>query len=279
MKKILVPTDFSEQAGYALQLASILAPKMEAEVIVLHVVEDGSSSSVHYTGEVSYSDMTDKLFVMKMIESARNNMAEIPENFPNLILKEEIRIGNAYHSIKDQIAEHDVDLVIMGTRGAGGIDEILIGSNAERVIRFARCPVLTVHAEVGESTFESLVLATGTKSLDKDLIEILKKIQALFDSTIHVVRINTPNNFETDNESRRNLKAFVEEVGIDNYELHIYNDVTEEDGIINFADRINADMIAMTTHGRTGFSHLLTGSIAEDVVNHTKRPVLTHVMG
>lgn len=279
MKKILVPTDFSQHAQYALQLASILAPKMKAEVVLLHVVEDGSSSSVHYTGEVGYFDMTDKMFVMKMIELAKKNMAEVPDRFPGLVLKEEIRIGNAYHSIKDQIAEHDVDLVIMGTRGAGGIDEILIGSNAERVVRFAKCPVITVHEEVANNTFDKLVLATGSKYIDNGFIQILKEIQSWFSSTIHVVRINTPNNFETDHESRKNLKMFIEQAGIDNCELHIYNDITEEDGIINFADHISADMIAMTTHGRTGFSHLLTGSIAEDVVNHTKRPVLTHVIG
>ncbi|MEL7001511.1 MAG: universal stress protein [Bacteroidota bacterium] len=278
MKKILVPTDFSDQAQYALQLANVLAPKMDAEVVVLHVVEDGSGSSVHYTGEVGAYDMTDRMFVMKMIENARTNMAKVHEDFPELVLREEIRIGNAYHSIKDQIAEHKVDLVIMGTRGAGGIDEILIGSNAERVVRYAKCPVLTVHAKVEKASFDHLVLATGTKNLDIDFIKVLKLIQKLFNSIIHLVRVNTPNNFETDRESRASLKRFVEDAEIENYELHIYNDMTEEDGIINFADRINADMIAMTTHGRTGLAHLLTGSIAEDVVNHTRRPVLTHVM-
>jgi nucleotide-binding universal stress UspA family protein len=53
--------------------------------------------------------------------------------------------------------------------------------------------------------------------------------------------------------------------------------VTEEEGIIYFADSINADLIALATHGRTGFAHVLAGSIAEEVVSHSKRPVLTFV--
>jgi nucleotide-binding universal stress UspA family protein len=60
-----------------------------------------------------------------------------------------------------------------------------------------------------------------------------------------------------------------------NYSLNIYNDVTEEEGIVCFAEELNADMISMVTHRRTGIAHLIAGSIAEDVVNHSKRPVLT----
>jgi len=62
------------------------------------------------------------------------------------------------------------------------------------------------------------------------------------------------------------------------YTINIFNDLSEEEGIIYFADSINADMIAMATHGRTGFAHVLAGSIAEDVVSHSKRPVLTYVV-
>jgi nucleotide-binding universal stress UspA family protein len=63
-----------------------------------------------------------------------------------------------------------------------------------------------------------------------------------------------------------------------NYTINIFNDLSEEEGVIYFADSIHADMIAMATHGRTGFAHVLAGSIAEDVVNHSKRPVLTFVV-
>ena len=60
-----------------------------------------------------------------------------------------------------------------------------------------------------------------------------------------------------------------------NYTINIYSDKVEEDGIIFYAQDINADLIALATHGRSGLLHLLSGSIAEDVVNHAKRPVWT----
>ena len=76
-------------------------------------------------------------------------------------------------------------------------------------------------------------------------------------------------------DSKIKIEAFVANHGFTNTQVVIYNSTSEEDGIIEYAEEINADMIAMATHGRTGFMHLLSGSIAEDVVNHAKRPVWT----
>jgi nucleotide-binding universal stress UspA family protein len=71
------------------------------------------------------------------------------------------------------------------------------------------------------------------------------------------------------------MQEFVNRYQLDNYQFTIYNDDSEEKGIIHFSEEVNADVIAVATHGRTGLSHLLSGSIAEDIVNHANRPVLT----
>jgi nucleotide-binding universal stress UspA family protein len=92
------------------------------------------------------------------------------------------------------------------------------------------------------------------------------------------VRINTPANFQRDLVVKKYMEDFAKKLGLKNYTINIFNDMTEEEGIIYFADSIDADMIAMATHGRTGFAHVLAGSIAEDVVSHSKRPVLTYVV-
>jgi nucleotide-binding universal stress UspA family protein len=77
---------------------------------------------------------------------------------------------------------------------------------------------------------------------------------------------------------REYMEKFAKKLGLKNYTINIFNDITEEDGIIYFAETIEADLIAMATHGRTGFAHVMAGSIAEDVVGHAKRPVLTFVV-
>jgi nucleotide-binding universal stress UspA family protein len=60
-----------------------------------------------------------------------------------------------------------------------------------------------------------------------------------------------------------------------NYKVHVYNDISEQEGTMNFAKDIGADMIAMGTHGRSGLAHLFSGSIAEDVVNKVECPMWT----
>jgi nucleotide-binding universal stress UspA family protein len=105
----------------------------------------------------------------------------------------------------------------------------------------------------------------------------VKRAQQLYDSTIHLVRINTPGNFQRDAIAKKYMQDFAKKLQLKNYTLNVFNDITEEEGIIYFADSINADLITMATHGRTGFAHVIAGSIAEDVVRHSKRPVMTFV--
>lgn len=278
MKKILVPTDFSEQADYAIDLASHIAEKTEAEIILLHIVEDTTITSFNITGEVTIPDMKEKLFIVKLIEKARNTLQDTVNKFSNVNITSKIRIGSTFHNIKDVIVEQEVDLVIMGTKGASGLQEVLVGSNAEKVVRYAKCPVLTLQDKVTNYDFQNIVYASALVEKDDKAIDIVKIFQKIFGSTIHIVRVNTPNNFERDSKSFARMYDFLKVNNIENYTLQVFNDVTEEEGIIYFADKVNADLIAMATHGRTGFAHLLTGSIAEDIVNHSKRPVLTHVV-
>lgn len=274
MKKILVPTDFSDIANNALAEALNIAKKSGAEIILLNVIEEGSSGSVRVTGEALSGNPQENIFMIKLIEKTKGQMEDLINNNSDVQITSELRLGNPYHGITDIISDHDVDMVVMGTEGASGIQELITGSNAEKVVRHAKCPVLSVH-DRSNGKYENLVFATSMDDNEDGLVNMLKQIQSLYDSQIHLVWVNTPNNFERDKLTNERMRRFVKKHDLQNCTINIYNDITEEDGIISFAEDKNADAIAMITHGRTGFAHLVAGSIAEDVVNHTKRPVLT----
>lgn len=87
--------------------------------------------------------------------------------------------------------------------------------------------------------------------------------------------ICTPNSFKPTHLAEKTINDFIDKFNITNYETHIYNDTNIEKGIINFSNKISADIIGMCTHGRTGFAHFFNGSISEGLVNHTIRPVIT----
>lgn len=281
MKKILVPTDFSEQAGYALEVAWHIAKKANSHLILLHVVEDTNIASMHYTGEIDMPHMEDRLFMMKLIEKGKEDLARLAADskYADVIMEQQLRIGSPYHNIRDIISEHQVDLVVMGTKGSSGLEEFLIGSNAEKVVRHAKCPVLTIHKKAENFDFKNIVYATALEEEEEQCVGIVKAFQSLYNSRLHLLRVNTPNNFQSDKTARPELEKFARRCDLENYDIHIFNEGSEEEGIIYFSESINADLIAMATHGRTGLAHLLTGSIAEDVVNHAKRPVLTYVIG
>lgn len=275
MKTILVPTDFSEQAKNATKLAAAIAQKIEASLILLHVVEDTSVSMISYTGELAMPNIEDRLYIYKLIERAKKEFDDIKNKYKGIKVQEEIRVGNPYYSVQDIVAEHDVDLVVMGTKGASGFKEFVIGSNAEKVVRHAKCPVLTVHDDVETIDIKKVAFATGLEDATGKHVEVVKELNNYFNFKTVIVRVNTPNNFQTDKDSFVQLEEFAQDSGLQNFELRVYNDVTEEEGIVNFANDIDADLIVMATHGRTGLSHLIAGSIAEEVVNHTQKPVLT----
>jgi len=281
MKKILVPTDFSKPAQIAVDVAADIAKKSKAEIVLLHVVEEASGGSFNIEGQVSASseNWEDKIYTMKLIERAKKQMAKVVEDakLAGVKISQELRMGTPFHGMRTIITEQKVDLVVMGTAGHSKIEEMIIGSNTEKVVRHSNCPVLTVHKKPLRGEFKNIVYATSMSKDEEIFSRIVRKTQQLYDATVHLVRINTPGNFQRDVVVKKYMQDFAKKLQLKNFTMNVFNDLTEEEGIIYFAETINADLIAMATHGRTGFAHVLAGSIAEDVVTHSKRPVLTFV--
>lgn len=280
MKKILVPTDFSEQAQFALDLAYGIATKNSATVQLLNVVEAPHGTSFNAMGEVTAPDGMDSVFFGQLLKRQNEQLTALVKDskYKDIDLEGKVEIGNPYESISRTIVDKKVDLVVMGTQGSSGLEEVFVGSNTEKVVRRSKCPVFTVKKSMDPNAINDIVFATNMRNNSKSLVEELLKLQKLFDAKLHIVSINTPSTFETDRYYKKEMKKFVDEYQIENYSLNVYNDDVEEDGIVFFAEDIDADMIALGTHGRRGISHLLSGSIAEDVVNHAKRPVWTFSM-
>ena len=97
----------------------------------------------------------------------------------------------------------------------------------------------------------------------------------IFDASLNLVMICTPNSFKTTVVAQKIMRNFISDFKLENYAIHIYNDYNIEKGIINFTNMIGADLIGLCTHGRTGLSHFFNGSISEDLVNHTIKPIIT----
>ena len=276
MKRILVPTDFSKQASYALDAALYLASTIGAQVHLLHVVEGFVQGSFATQGGIP-DNLSEEAFVRKLIEKGKKDLDELvtKRDLGNINIRVDIQVGNPYHHIARDILENEADLVIMGSKGASGYEELLLGSNTERVVRHSKCPVITLKEPVDFSQVTDVVFAANFLENEDHVAEELKNMQNVLDAKLHLVKVDTPGNFESSRTIKKRIQDFVQRHKLENYTIEIYNEATEEDGIIFFAEDIDADMIALATRGRTGIRHLLSGSIAEDVVNHAQRPVWT----
>jgi len=280
MKKILVPVDYSKTSTTAFDVAFDIAKKSGAEIIAMNVVEEITTESYRVTGEWHKADWEDRIFTFELLKKSKAQLEKLVTDpkYDAVKITGEQRVGNPYHGITTIVTEKKVDLLVMGTRGHTKLEEMVIGTNTEKVVRHSRCPVLTVHRKPATTNFKNIVYATAMSPEEEVFSRFVKKTQQMYDSTIHLVRVNTPSNFQRDVTVKNAMEKFAKKLGLKNYTLNIFNDISEEMGVIYFGESIDADLIAMATHGRTGFAHVMAGSIAEDVVGHAKRPVLTFVV-
>jgi universal stress protein A len=143
LRRILLPTDFSGCANYALPYAAAIAKAANATVICLNVVEP-IVPAVGYTGmaeAMPIAEMSDQ-----MEDSAERDLPDVMncEALRGLSVEEVIGHGDAAAEIVRIAAEHEIDLIVISSHGRTGLGRIFFGSTAEAVVRHARCPVLVV---------------------------------------------------------------------------------------------------------------------------------------
>jgi len=270
MKKLLVPTDFSEQAENALKVAVQISKERDSEIFLLHSIE----LPVQYATARENSGIPEPLFYMKLAKKQFHKFRE-KSFLKDVVVHDLVGHNEIYEEIEEACQTHDIDLIIMGSTGASGFKEMFVGSNTEKVVRTSSTPVLVIKDRYPNFEIEDFVFATDFSEKFKNAFSQAKKVADILGAKIHLLFVNTPAEFKTTEESKSIMKNFVKEMDLTNYTLNVYNDVSVEKGILNFTKSINAQLIGMATHGRKGISHFLNGSISEDMVNHAKIPIIT----
>lgn len=271
MKRILVPTDFSNHAEYALKAAAQIAKKNDGEIFLIHMLELPTAGA----DALSRSHEMPELMLFKNIALKKLDELMDSDFLGDIKISRIIQFEMAFDGIVKTAEVQNIDLIVMGSHGANGFQEMFIGSNTEKVVRNSEVPVLVVKREEPEFKADKFVFASDFSEEAKKPFERALSFAKEFGSKLHLVNINTPNNFKSTKVAEETMENFL--VGIDttNITTHIYNDVNVEKGILHFAKNIDADIIGMSTHGRKGLAHFFNGSISEDLVNHAKRPVIT----
>ena len=277
MKKILVPCDFSDAAVQAFKFAVEIANQSEGEILLLNVIE----LPVMHDSVLMPTLSFEEAFLKDMKANADKNFSKMIDRWAKdgPKVKSFIDYGPTAHVICEFTNSKKVDLVIMGTKGATGLKEFLVGSNTEKVVRWSKVPVIAVKKSVKVSAIKNIVFPNtleDSKVQDEFTMKV-KELQNFFKAKLHILFVNTPANFKRDADTHKQLESFAKRFMLKNYTLNVFNATDQEMGVTDFAHELNADMVAMATHGRRGLNHLLSGSVAEDTVNHIDCPIWTCV--
>lgn len=273
MKNILVPTDFSENCNKAADLAIEMAKLYNAEIHFFHLIK----TPVDW---VKLDVLQEKKYpaTVRKIGIARAKLRELERKAEREAL--ECRFFLEFDGGLANILKHSDhfhhDFIVTGSSGTRGIVRELLGSNAEEIVRKADVPVIVVKDQVVSFPFKEIVFVSDflqdVSEAFKHVISIAEKCRA----HIHLLRINTETDFNSIEQGLDPIKEFLKKFpDLDNFSMNVYNEPDVETGINNFLRYKNADLIAMCTHGRTGFLSLFSKSIAEGVTNHSELPVMT----
>ncbi|MBU2938940.1 universal stress protein [Lacinutrix sp. C3R15] len=274
MKKIIVPIDFSEHSEYALETAAVFAKKYDAEILALHMLEL-SNAIISNTENVQQAE---SVFYIKLAEKKFTEFLN-KDYLKDLKITPIVKHFKVFSEVNEVAKEHNADLIIMGSQGASGFKEALIGSNTEKVVRHSNIPVLVIKENPILTDFENVVFASDfSQDAIKPYLNATKMFNGL-DAKMHLVYVNLPDNrFKSSAEMEKRVADFLKAAdgNIDKMKNVAYiSDYSIEKGILNYSNIIGADLVAVATHGRTGLAHFFEGSVSEDIANHSTLPVMT----
>lgn len=271
MKTIIVATDFSDYSKNAMKAAASIAKKTGANVTLLHCIYvDSRWTSMSDDAKQKHPETLSK------IAKAESQLKQILEQslFRGIKVEYMISFGVPYTEIIDIAKRKKADLIVIGSHGNEGSERFFIGSNIQKVLRHADCPVLTIKKGIDFKNWKKLVFASNLyEKIEKQFLQIGKLSKAL-DFTIYLVVVNRPSEFITTREGHKKMDDFIAKYPDLKIQKALYCHNSIEDGVMEYAEDIDADWIAMGTHNRKWKPGYLIGN-TETLVYRAVIPVLS----
>ena len=292
IRNVLVPIDFSAPSLEAIEAALPLIKHFGADLHLVHVFEpDYPASSM-----VAIPLVVPELEVGERVRRLR----DVAEDYSVPLRRENIHAikGRPFEEICRLAQEIDIDLIVIATRGNTGLKHLLLGSTAERVVRYSPCPVLVVRGSDSKkksarqlATFRKILVPVDFSDCSMKGLEYAKKLAREFRAKLILLhsialqyyvasdeyaRYDLPLLLEQiDEAAKQQMRDLVQQTNWNGVEVETSIEIGHAgQQICAEATEHNAGLIAISTHGRTGFKHVLLGSTAEYVVRHASCPVL-----
>jgi nucleotide-binding universal stress UspA family protein len=283
-KRILVATDFSEQAARALEAALALAARTKAELHLIHALEVALPLFEPY-GVVVPAD-----WVGEARRLAREKLAKAHDAVKSKGLSGTTHLGDvpAAHAIAERARSLDADLVVVGTHGHTGLKHVLLGSVAERTVEYAPCSVWTVKGSRPTAELRSIVVGTDLSPASERALAAAGEWARAFGAKLHLVHalaipltllpyeVSLP--ADIIDAARHQAQRQIEQAAASVQGVTATTELTTTPAhvaLVEAAKRLSAELIVTGSHGYTGLKHAVLGSVAERTLRHAPCNVLT----
>lgn len=271
MKNIVVPTDFSDNSENALEFACGLNKKLNAEIVLIHsyhVPVPVSDSNILPISEYEVEKIAlDQLHVLK---------TKIQERNPDMRFSVHATLGLADVEIPGFAKENKSDLIVMGTHGATGLKEFLIGSNAATVIENSTVPVMAIPEKAKFNGINKIVFAADYGNHNYNHMLYVIDLAKYFNAEIimlHITSGKLEDNFE-DLEIGRFKEHIIKESGYRNISYRLMEDKDVFHGLDNYLDQFPPSLLVMSIHDRNIVKKIFSRSLTKRMAYHSNIPVL-----
>jgi nucleotide-binding universal stress UspA family protein len=267
MKRIIVPTDFSELSMSGLNLAVLLAPYFKAKIELVHVINKAEYNLSLGEEELKLAEIHEKFATI--IEGVKT---QNPELEINNIVKE----GKIYKEIIHQAEAFSDSYIITSTHGASGWEQFFTGSNAYKIAASSSKPVFTIRGKNIPSQIKHIVLPIDSTPETREKVPLTTTLAVLLGAKVDILTVTEfdyPDLLKRLNDYALQVSRYMDRFNVEN-SIHHVNGSNQTDITIDFAQSKRADLISIMTEQETSLSNILLGSSAHQMINKSPIPVL-----
>jgi nucleotide-binding universal stress UspA family protein len=278
IKKILWPTDFSDEAKEAFLYASAFAEIFKAKIVALHVIPD-ISPALYDAALVVKGELAKRVaFVKKETQKKFDSLKKAK----NMEFKTLIKEGNAAKKIIETAEEENVDLIVLGRRGLSSVEKLFIGSVANQVLRNSSVPLLLTKKKSGKPRFKKILVPTDFSGQEEAERDFAWKLAKGFDSRLTLLHVLELHDYEftpkvLDEMFDAVLKRLKQREKREKEDIPVSEDVTRAInaavGIVDYAEAHKVDMVVISTCVQSKLERFFLGSTTEKVISYSHIPV------
>ena len=273
IRRILVPTDFSETSNHAIDKASRIASLFGAELYIIHVMESSPYKIIKTDDPKSKEKVVLQKYVMDKLEGITQRITEQYHITVNTLLGE----AKVVEVIDDAVKENKIDLIVMGTRGASGIREVLIGSNAQKIVNGSACPVITLKNSPVNFDMSNVVLPMESWNNSIEKLDYVTSFARNYKANVHLLGI-------IESRKRADMRkvltllneaeSYLKEHNIPSVRKIIASENVAKE-TLEYAQEIKANLIMVLTERESRIGSVLAGVFARHIINHSEIPVMS----